>query len=86
MKLRLHFQKHLTVNINLPLPKTTTTREMTMLPPIEPETAQANPKFDALYRDLCTNKLNSDGSTKLDMGAQKEREAFLEVGIPLRRH
>lgn len=50
-----------------------------MLPPIEPEIATANPKFDALYRDLCSNKLNVDGSTKVDVNAQKERDVLSEV-------
>ncbi|KJY00155.1 hypothetical protein TI39_contig340g00020 [Zymoseptoria brevis] len=49
-----------------------------MLLPVESETATANAKFDALYRDLCTNKLNPDGSTKLDVKAQKERDALAD--------
>jgi hypothetical protein len=51
-----------------------------MLLPLEPEVAAANPKFDALYRDLCTNKLNSDRTSRLDAQAQKERDALAEVG------
>lgn len=50
-----------------------------MLPPIQPEIASANPKFDALYRDLCLNKLNGDGTTKVDANAQKERDVFSEA-------
>lgn len=50
-----------------------------MLPPIEPEIASTNPKFDALYRDLCSNKLHSDGTTKVDPNPQKERDALSEV-------
>lgn len=47
-----------------------------MLPPVQPEILSANPKFDALYRDLCTNKLDRDGTTKLDAKAQKEHDAM----------
>jgi hypothetical protein len=50
-----------------------------MFPPVEPDIAASNPKFDALYRDLCTNKLNPDGTTKVDAKAQKERDALAEV-------
>lgn len=49
-----------------------------MLPPVDPEILSANPQFDALYRDLCTNKLKEDGTTKVDAKAQKERDAFKE--------
>lgn len=47
-----------------------------MLPPVDPEVLSANPQFDALYRDLCSNKLEEDGTTKIDAKAQKERDAF----------
>lgn len=51
-----------------------------MLPPVEPEIATANPKFDALYRDLCSNKISDDGTSKIvDVNVQKERDAFDEV-------
>lgn len=49
------------------------------LPPIDPEVLSTHPKFDALYRDLCTNKLNPDGSTAVDEKAQKERDVFYQV-------
>lgn len=49
-----------------------------MLPPIQPEILSANPKFDALYRDLCTNKLEHDGTTRLDAKAQKEHDAMVD--------
>ncbi|KAK4507101.1 hypothetical protein PRZ48_000835 [Zasmidium cellare] len=49
-----------------------------MLPPVDPEILSANPQFDALYRDLCSNKLEEDGTTKIDAKAQKERDAFKE--------
>ncbi|KAK5175221.1 uncharacterized protein LTR77_000358 [Saxophila tyrrhenica] len=49
-----------------------------MLPPIEPEVASANPKFDALYRDLCSNKLGANGTSVVDGKAQKERETLNE--------
>ncbi|KAF2185252.1 hypothetical protein K469DRAFT_165170 [Zopfia rhizophila CBS 207.26] len=35
-----------------------------MLPPIHPSTLERNPGFDVLYKDLCTRKLNPDGSTR----------------------
>jgi len=50
-----------------------------MLPPVEPTTLAANPKFAALYHDLCTNKLNEDGTSRLDPKALKEQQAFGEV-------
>ena len=50
-----------------------------MLPPVDPATLAANPKFEALYRDLGENKLNSDGTSKFDAKTQREREAFSEV-------
>lgn len=50
----------------------------TMLPPVDPEILSANPQFDALYRDLCSNKVEEDGTTKIDAKAQKERDAFKE--------
>lgn len=50
-----------------------------MLPPVDQDIRTANPKFDALYNDLCNNKLNPDGSTKLDAKAQRERDTLNEV-------
>lgn len=50
-----------------------------MSPPVDPEVLSANPKFDALYRDLSGNKLNADSTTKLDAKVLKERDAFSEV-------
>ncbi|EME49094.1 hypothetical protein DOTSEDRAFT_49423 [Dothistroma septosporum NZE10] len=47
-----------------------------MLPPVQPEILSANPKFNALYRDLCVHKLNSDCTTKLDAKAHKEHDAM----------
>ncbi|KAF1836875.1 hypothetical protein BDW02DRAFT_637620 [Decorospora gaudefroyi] len=35
-----------------------------MLPPVDPEVLQRNPNFEVLYADLCTRKLNPDGSTR----------------------
>ncbi|CAK4034684.1 hypothetical protein CBER1_05128 [Lecanosticta acicola] len=49
-----------------------------MLPPVDGDTLIANPKFDALYRDLCNNKLEPDGTTRVDGKTQREREAFGE--------
>lgn len=50
-----------------------------MLPPVDPAVLSANHKFDALYRDLCINKLNSDGSSIFEQVAQKERDVFATV-------
>ncbi|KAK3696035.1 hypothetical protein LTR37_018177 [Vermiconidia calcicola] len=49
-----------------------------MLPPVESAVNSSNPKFEALYNDLCKNKLNTDGTTKLDAKAQKERDGLSE--------
>ncbi|KAH6841383.1 hypothetical protein AA0119_g9366 [Alternaria tenuissima] len=35
-----------------------------MLPPIDPTVLQRNPNFEILYKDLCTRKLNHNGSTR----------------------
>ncbi|KAJ4991049.1 hypothetical protein SVAN01_03399 [Stagonosporopsis vannaccii] len=35
-----------------------------MLPPVDPDTLQRNPNFEVLYKDLCTRRLNPDGSTR----------------------
>lgn len=50
-----------------------------MLVPIEPAIVSANPKFGALYGDLCANKLYANGTTKLDTKAQNDRDAFSKV-------
>jgi hypothetical protein len=50
-----------------------------MLPPIDPRVLSANPQFYILYRDLCTVKLNLDGSSTLDQKTQKERDVFATV-------
>ncbi|KAI6815763.1 hypothetical protein KC332_g2939 [Hortaea werneckii] len=47
-----------------------------MLPLADASVLGANPKFAALYRDLSSNKLNTDGTSKLDAKALKEREAL----------
>ena len=47
-----------------------------MLPPIDAAVLAANPKFDALYRDLCTNKLEQEGTTKLDAKSQREHDSL----------
>ncbi|KAK5132064.1 hypothetical protein LTR08_000401 [Meristemomyces frigidus] len=46
--------------------------------PVDASVATANPRFDALYRDLCANKLNADGTSKLDAKALKERQTLEE--------
>ncbi|EUC50406.1 hypothetical protein COCMIDRAFT_81854 [Bipolaris oryzae ATCC 44560] len=35
-----------------------------MLPPVDPALLQRNPNFEILYKDLCTRKLNPNGSTR----------------------
>ncbi|KAK6428426.1 hypothetical protein LTR95_015431 [Oleoguttula sp. CCFEE 5521] len=47
-----------------------------MLPPISQSFLAANPRFEVLYRDLCTNRLNADGSSVVDEKTRKERDAF----------
>ncbi|USW48685.1 Putative HAUS augmin-like complex subunit 4 [Septoria linicola] len=45
---------------------------------LRPVTPNVHPKFDALYRDLRVNKLNANGTTKVDPKVQKERDVFEE--------
>ncbi|PSN61117.1 hypothetical protein BS50DRAFT_593045 [Corynespora cassiicola Philippines] len=35
-----------------------------MLPPVDPTVLQQNPNFELLYKDICTRKLNLDGSSR----------------------
>ena len=51
----------------------------TMLPPVDTRVLATNPKFEALYNDLCTNRLNQDGTSKLDAKAQKEHDTLQNV-------
>lgn len=50
-----------------------------MLPAIEPVVLASNPQFEALYTDLCTKKLDDDGTSRLESKAVAERESFREV-------
>lgn len=50
-----------------------------MLPLVDPDVRSSNPKFDALWNDLCNNKLNPDGTSKLDSKAQREHDSLSEV-------
>lgn len=50
-----------------------------MLPAVGNDVLSANPNFEALYRNLCVNKLNANATTKVDPKVQKERNAFDEV-------
>lgn len=68
----------LNLKANLDLSTSQQKLHSTMLPPTDPELLNANPQFDALYRDLCSNKLEADGTTKIDAKAQKERDNFKE--------
>ena len=56
------------------------TQNLNMLPAVAQDVLSANPNFDALYRDLCANRLNANATTKIDAKVQKERNAFDEVG------
>ena len=47
-----------------------------MLPPADAALLASQPKFEALYRDLCCNKLNRNGTSKPDARTLKEREAL----------
>ncbi|KAI9739489.1 MAG: hypothetical protein M1818_005177 [Claussenomyces sp. TS43310] len=49
-----------------------------MLPLVDDEILQDNPRFAALHKTLTTSALNADGSTR-DHPTQKEREARAEV-------
>ncbi|KAK5714617.1 hypothetical protein LTR15_010799 [Elasticomyces elasticus] len=49
-----------------------------MLPPVDLHVLAVNPKFDTLYRDLCTTKLNEDATTQLDVKVKKEHDALQE--------
>jgi hypothetical protein len=51
-----------------------------MLPAVALDVLSANPNFEAVYRDLCANKLNANATTRIDPKVQKERNAFDEVG------
>ena len=49
-----------------------------MLPPVPPDTLQRNPGFEVLLRDLCSRKLNPDGSTR-DTKKQRMHEEIRRV-------
>ncbi|KAK5734095.1 hypothetical protein LTR17_009223 [Elasticomyces elasticus] len=49
-----------------------------MLPPVDLHVLAVNPKFDTLYRDLCTTKLNEDATTQLDVKVKKEYDDLQE--------
>lgn len=46
---------------------------------VDSEILSANPKFQALHRDVLINKLDSDGTTRLDVKAQKELDTSRQV-------
>lgn len=75
LPLHLHISN---LNLEADLHLSTSQQQLlsTMLPPVDPGILSANPQFDALYRDLCSNRLEADGTTKIDPKAQKERDAF----------
>ena len=51
-----------------------------MLPPIDPTVLQRNPNFEILYKDLCTRKLNHNGSTR-DTKKQRVHDEIRKVMI-----
>lgn len=51
-----------------------------MLPPVDPSILQQNPNFSTLYKDLCTRKLNPDGSTR-DTKKQRIHDEIRTVSI-----
>lgn len=57
----------------------TISNDTAMLPPVDPLILSTNPKFSALYSDLCNNKLNRDGTSKLDAKAQRDHNTVKEV-------
>jgi len=57
-----------------------------MLPPVESSVLVTNPKFEVLYRDLCANKLDKNGTSKLDVKSQKERDALRLVSVVFVSH
>jgi len=51
-----------------------------MIPQPDLHVLTANPQFALLYKDLATNRLERNGSSRvLDVKAAKEREGFKEV-------
>ena len=57
---------------------------MSLVPPLPPALADANPQFALLHRDLCTTKLNLDGSSVVvDAKVLGERERLSEVRVVL---
>ena len=69
-------------------PRHTSSRNA-MLPPIDPVVLQRNPNFEILYKDLCTRKLNPNGSSR-DTKKQRVHDEIRKVRISLlsllRRH
>ncbi|KAK0257660.1 hypothetical protein LTR35_018217 [Friedmanniomyces endolithicus] len=49
-----------------------------MLPPVDSAILTANPKFDALYRDICTNSLEQDDTSTLEAKARREHDHLEE--------
>ena len=51
-----------------------------MLPPIDPVVLQRNPNFEILYKDLCTRKLNPNGSSR-DTKKQRVHDEIRRVRL-----
>lgn len=54
--------------------------QYTMLPVLDQNTADANPGFEAVYNDLCKNKLEVDATSVLDPESSREKSVFDGVG------
>jgi hypothetical protein len=54
-----------------------------MLPPVDPAVLKQNPNFEVLYKDLCTRKLNPNGSTR-DTKKQRVHDEMRRVSRTLK--
>jgi hypothetical protein len=73
--------KHSTSSFSLQLSHAGTHTRPNMLPPVDPTTLQRSPNFETLYKDLCTRKLNPDGSTR-DTKKQRMHDEIRRVRSP----
>jgi len=54
-----------------------------MIPAVSSDILAANPNFSALYRDLCSNKLQQDGASKPDNKLIQEHDQLNKVLLDL---
>lgn len=53
-----------------------------MLPQIDAHTLSSNSQFARLHKDLCTNKLQRNGTTQIaELRVVKEQDKFTKVGL-----